>query len=151
MRKCPKPSKLKQDIDSFNQDKLGFVRIWDLCLLFLQGRQQIVYDRTSGDLRRARVDGQTVTINLILNMYRNLQSRLEVAYPGTTVLPSSPGAEDIIKAKTAEAALQYYWQEQRMSEVYSDLLGWILSCGSGAVSMSRTGWLWRSWLTGRTW
>ena len=133
MQKCPKPSKLKQDIDSFNQDKLGFVRIWDLCLLFLQGRQQIVYDRTSGDLRRARVDGQTVTINLILNMYRNLQSRLEVAYPGTTVLPSSPGAEDIIKAKTAEAALQYYWQEQRMSEVYSDLLGWILSCGSGAL------------------
>ena len=132
MLKCPKPSKLKQDIDEFNTDKLGYVRVWDLCLLFLQGRQQIVYDRSSGDLRRARVDGSSVTINLILNMYRNLQSRLEVAYPGTTVLPSSPGAEDIIKAKSSEAALQYYWQEQRMSSLFSDLIGWILSCGSGA-------------------
>lgn len=131
-KKCPSPSKLKSSIDEFNSDKLSFVRVWDLCLLFLQGRQQIVYDRTSGDLRRARVDNNTVTINLILNMYRNLQSRLEVAYPGTTVLPSSPGAEDVIKAKCSEAALQYYWQEQRMSGLFSDLIGWMLSCGSGA-------------------
>ena len=55
-----------------------------------------------------------------------------MAYPGTTVLPSSPGAEDIIKAKCSEAALQYYWQEQRMSSLFSDLIGWILTCGSAA-------------------
>tara|TARA_Y100000401_G_scaffold116715_1_gene123165 strand:- start:711 stop:2615 length:1905 start_codon:yes stop_codon:yes gene_type:complete len=132
MAKSPKAAKLKKDIDEFNTDKLNYVRIWDLCLLFLQGRQQIVYDRTTGDLRRSRVEGSSVTINLILNMYRNLQSRLEVNYPGTTVLPASPSAEDVVKAKSSEAALQYYWQAQRMSGHYSNLVGWILSCGNAA-------------------
>ena len=132
MAKSPKAPKLKKDIDEFNSDKLSYVRVWDLCLLFLQGRQQIVYDRTTGDLRRSRVEGSSVTINLILNMYRNLQSRLEVAYPGTTVLPASPSSEDVVKAKSSEAALQYYWQNQRMAEHYSKLTGWILSCGNAA-------------------
>lgn len=132
MAKSPSASKLKKNIDEFNQDKLNYVRVWDLSLLFLQGRQQITYDRTTGDLRRSRTEGSSVTINLILNMYRNLQSRLEVAYPGTTVLPSSPSAEDVVKAKSSEAALQYYWQAQRMSEHYSKLVGWLLSCGNAA-------------------
>mgnify|MGYP003149159209 FL=1 len=133
MAKSPKAAKLKKDIDEFNTDKLNYVRVWDLCLLFLQGRQQIVYDRTTGDLRRSRVEGSSVTINLILNMYRNLQSRLEVNYPGTTVLPASPSAEDVVKAKSSEAALQYYWQAQRMSSHYSNLVGWMLSCGNAAL------------------
>ena len=37
MAKSPKAAKLKKDIDEFNTDKLNYVRVWDLCLLFLQG------------------------------------------------------------------------------------------------------------------
>jgi len=137
--KSPKAEKLKQAIESFNTDRTSYQRIWDTCLLFLQGRQHVEVEAKSGDVIRRKVRGSSVTVNLILNMYRNLQSRLEVAYPGTTVIPASPSAEDIIKAQSSEAALQYYWQASRMSKRYSELVGWLLSTGNAGFLTRYTG------------
>lgn len=126
----PKGSELQTRLKAFADDRRRYVRMWDMCLLFLQGRQNIVYDRMADDFRKARVDGNSVTINLMINIYRNLKSRLSVAYPSTTVLPSSPSAEDVVKAKSSEAALQYYWSAQRMGDKFGDAIGWLLTCGN---------------------
>ncbi len=126
----PSGSELQTRIKAFGDDRRRYVRMWDMCLLFLQGRQNIVYDRMADDFRKARVDGSSVTINLMINIYRNLKSRLSVAYPSTTVLPSSPSAEDVVKAKASEAALQYYWSAQEMGDKFQDAIGWLLTTGN---------------------
>jgi hypothetical protein len=126
----PSGSELKTRLSAFGDDRRRYVRMWDMCLLFLQGRQNIVYDRMADDFRKARVDGSSVTINLMINIYRNLKSRLSVAYPSTTVLPSSPSAEDVVKAKSSEAALQYYWAAQNMGDKFQDCIGWLLTTGN---------------------
>ena len=88
--KIPKAAVMKTKLSDFDQDKNRFSRTWDLCLLYLQGRQHLYYDRTINDFRRRKRDTSDVTINLLINIYRNLEARLSVAYPSLTVLPSSP-------------------------------------------------------------
>ena len=89
-----KGTKIQKQIEQSDRQRNPFTRIWDLCNLYLQGKQHIRWDKnlknyvgnnTSGKSRR-----EQVTVNLILNMYRNLLARYSVAYPSTTVMPASP-------------------------------------------------------------
>ena len=88
------------------------------------------YDRTINDFRRRKRDTSDVTINLLINIYRNLEARLSVAYPSLTVLPSSPSPEDIVKAKTSEAALRYYWAREKMPNIFEEAISWLITCGN---------------------
>ena len=126
----PTGSEMQTRLNAFGDDRRRYSRMWDMTLLFIQGRQNVVYDRLSDDFRKARVEGASVTINLMINIYRNLKSRLAIAYPSTTVLPSSPSSEDVVKAKASEAALQYYWSAQDMSHKFQDCIGWLLTAGN---------------------
>ena len=129
----PTGAEMQSRLNAFSDDRRRYCRIWDMSLLFVQGRQNVVYDRMADDFRKARVEGSSVTINLMINIYRNLKSRLSVAYPSTTVLPSSPSAEDVVKAKTSEAALQYYWSAQDLSHKFQDAIGWLLTTGNAGI------------------
>lgn len=128
--KIPKAAVMKTKLSDFDQDKNRFSRTWDLCLLYLQGRQHLYYDRTINDFRRRKRDTSDVTINLLINIYRNLEARLSVAYPSLTVLPSSPSPEDIVKAKTSEAALRYYWAREKMPTIFEEAISWLITCGN---------------------
>lgn len=94
-------------------------RKWELSSLFLEGRQHISYDRSLSKYvtARAQAGKQQVTINLILNIYRNIVSRLVTAYPSIRVLPATPATDDIIKAKSSETAVRYWWQQSDMKRV----------------------------------
>ena len=79
--KIPKAAVMKTKLELFDNDKNRFSRTWDLCLLYLQGRQHLYYDKTINDFKRRRNDTADVTINLLINIYRNIESRLAVNYP----------------------------------------------------------------------
>jgi hypothetical protein len=128
--KIPKAAEMKKKISDFEADKRRYARTWDLCSLYLQGRQNVYYDRTIDDFKRQKVDSSQVTINLILNIFRNLKSRLSIAYPSVTVLPASPSPEDIVKAQSSEAALRYYWAQQKMAENWEDAIAWLITTGN---------------------
>lgn len=128
--KVPTGQDMKQKLESFDTDKVRFSRTWDLCLLYLQGRQHVYYDRSSSDFRRQKSEGSVVTINLLINIFRNLKSRLAVAYPSVTVLPASPSPDDIIKAQTSEAALKYYWSREQLRYTFEDAISWIITTGN---------------------
>ena len=107
---------------------------WDLSIEFLAGNQWMRYDRRLRDFLSVNngQDGK-VTINLILNIYRNMLSRLAIAYPSIAAMPSSPSTEDILKAKASETALRYYWAEDDVKETIEKSLEWLLTTGTTAI------------------
>ena len=130
----PKGGILKAELDESRRFRQRTVRIWDMCSLFLQGKQHIRWDKNLKNyvgIPQDRIKHR-VTINMILNIFRNIQSRLSVAYPSITVMPASPSTDDIQKSEAAETFLKYYWHTTDMKDVISDLLQWLLVTGNAA-------------------
>ena len=130
------PENIGSLLTESHNEKAPERRLWELSLKFLEGRQWLNYDKRLGEYVTAKVrgDSQTrVTVNLLLNIYRNLLSRLALAYPSVVVLPASPSTEDIVKAKASETALRYYWQRDGIKSVIERALEWMLSCGTAAL------------------
>ncbi|MAN64152.1 MAG: hypothetical protein CMI60_19640 [Parvibaculum sp.] len=129
------PGGLRDRVSESKNDRIKEERSWDLSLLFLSGNQWLTYDENlrQYELTRPRRGQQTrVTVNLLINVYRNILSRLSVAYPSVVVLPASPSPEDIVKAKSSEIALQYWWQSQKVKDVIEKGIEHLLTCGTTA-------------------
>tara|TARA_R100001594_G_scaffold62636_4_gene97012 strand:- start:4755 stop:6674 length:1920 start_codon:yes stop_codon:yes gene_type:complete len=128
------PENIGSQISAGRNDKNTYARVWDLCTMFLEGRQWLEFDRDRGNYiinRRSRPDGsQRQTVNLLLNIYRNILARLTLSYPSIAVMPASPSNDDIIKAKSSEIALQYYWHREDMESKLHKGIQWLLVTGS---------------------
>ena len=108
-------------------------RAWDLSLLFLQGNQWMQRDKKLKEyeaLRKHRERGDRLTVNLMLNMYRNILSHLTLSYPSVVVMPSSPSYEDVLKAKASEMALRYHWEVDSMKDTLAEGCEWLLTTGT---------------------
>ena len=131
------PDNMGTEIQASRTDKNSYARVWDLCTMFLEGRQWLNFDRDNRNYiinRQARPDGsQRQTVNLLLNIYRNILARLTLSYPSIAVLPASPSNEDIVKAKVSEVALQYYWSREDMQNKLHSALQWLLVTGTTAM------------------
>jgi hypothetical protein len=118
------------------QQKSGETRMWDLCLKFLEGRQWLTYDRNLAQHvtnKSSQNGGTKATVNLLLNVYRNILAKLRLSYPGIVVLPASPSTEDITKAKASETALRYFWEQAQVKEVLGKVIEWLITCGTAAI------------------
>ena len=118
------------------EDKRIDQRLWDASLMFLEGRQWLNYDKRVDQYVAASVSssvGYKVTVNLLLNVYRNVVARLALAYPSVVVLPASPVYDDIIKAQSSETALKYFWQSQRVKDTLIKSIEWLLTTGTVAL------------------
>ena len=123
-------------IGESKNEKKSEKRLWDLSLKFVEGRQWLSYDKRVSQFITANLqaDGQSrVTVNLLINIYRNVLSRLALSYPSIAVMPATPSAEDILKAKTSEMALQYYWHRDDMKHKLEKLIQWLLTTGTAAT------------------
>lgn len=130
------PASMKGLLDSSQEDKRIDQRIWDASLMFLEGRQWLNYDKRIDQYVAANVSssvGYKVTVNLLLNVYRNVLARLSLAYPSVVVLPASPMYDDIIKAQSSETALKYFWQSQRVKQSLIQGIEWLLTTGTVAL------------------
>lgn len=130
------PQDISSLIDKANTQKGQDVKMWDLSLKFLAGQQWLSYDRNISRhvaARNANSGGTQVTVNLLLNIYRNVLARLRLAYPGVVVLPASPSSEDIAKAKASETALRYYWMQANIRKELGTVIEWLLTCGTAAL------------------
>ncbi len=130
------PENISSLLDSSQEQKNGEIRLWDLSLKFLEGNQHLTYDRNLSQYITSKVTqggGTKATVNMLLNVYRNILARLRLSYPGVVVLPASPSTEDIAKAKSAEIALQYYWVQADIKGVMGDVIKWLLTCGTAAL------------------
>ena len=127
------PTNFKSDqIDKSDYTKSVERKIWDLSLLFLEGRQWMSWDKTAqGIAGYPEVQGDyRITVNLLINIYRNLLSKLATTYPGVVVSPASPSTEDILKAQASEMALKYFWKEGDLKQKLGESFEWLLSCGT---------------------
>tara|TARA_R100000808_G_scaffold22267_1_gene48361 strand:+ start:1284 stop:3254 length:1971 start_codon:yes stop_codon:yes gene_type:complete len=133
--KLPKPGTLQSQLSNFTTQRQRFTRVWDMCSLFLQGRQHIRWDKNLKNFIGIPMDRKRsrATFNLIINIYRNLLARLTIAYPAMTVMPSSPSTEDIMKSEASETFLRYYWHTEDMKSVLTTLLEWLLVAGNAGL------------------
>jgi hypothetical protein len=123
-------------IQDSKTSKIDDKRAWDLSLMFLRGNQWMQYDRKLREyeaMRGTTGRGRKLTVNLMLNIYRNVLSHLSLAYPSVVVLPSSPSNEDVLKAKSSEMALRYHWEADSLKETFSKAIEWLLTCGTAAL------------------
>jgi len=132
------PTAIKSMIASSKKSKLNETRVWDLCLMYLSGQQNVRYDKSVQQYvtLRAQPGNQQLVINLILNMYRAVTSRLTTNYPGVSVMPSSPSNEDIIKAKSSEEALKYFYHRENVKTDLKKAIEWLVSTGNVALHES---------------
>lgn len=126
------PTDFQKKIQESKTDKSGTTRMFDLCLYYLEGRQYLVYDRnlTRFTAVRSQKGRNKVVINLILNLFRSVVSRLATSYPNIAVLPASPTYDDIAKAQASEVALRYYWSQENIKGVLQTAIEWLVSCGN---------------------
>jgi hypothetical protein len=126
------PTNMRGLIKESEDDKSSYTRAWDLCVLFLSGNQWLTYNDSlrQWSMDRPQQSNTRVTVNLLLNMYRNILSRMMVNYPAIAVLPASPSTSDIVKAKTSEWLLQYHWQADDMAETIKVAIEHLLSFGT---------------------
>jgi len=108
-------------------------KAWDLNQRFIQGQQQITYDRNLQTYVNSRETTNIPTINQLLPIYRTVVSKMSAQYPGITVMPASPSKEDITKAQASEAALRYYWKTEKIKDVISKCIEYILLFGNAGM------------------
>lgn len=126
------PTAIKSMLEGAKNAKLTQTRAWDLSLMYLNGQQNVRYDKSLQQyvtLRNQPGRNQLI-VNLILNMYRAVVSRLATNYPGVSVMPASPSNEDIIKAKSSEEALKYFYHSQSVKTELTKAIEWLVSCGN---------------------
>ena len=110
---------------------------WDLCAQFLQGNQWLQW-REREEVWRSMTDQQDtqferITINNILVRYRNVRSRLSLAYPSIAVLPASTSPEDINKAKASELLLSYLWKADDLEGKFDKAIAHLLTFGAAGM------------------
>ncbi len=130
------PTNIKGLLRESYTEKTSERRLWDMSLKFLEGRQWLSFDKRLDGFVTSRMgsDAQTrVTVNLLLNITRNITSRLALSYPSVVVLPASPSSEDIEKAKSSELALRYYWHNDNVKYTLETAIKWLVECGTCAL------------------
>lgn len=129
------PTAIKSMLEGSKNSKLSQTRTWDLSLMYLNGQQNVRYDKSLQQYVTLRYQPgrNQLIVNLILNMYRAVVSRLTTNYPGITVMPASPSNEDIIKARSSEEALKYFYHSQNVKRELNKAIEWLVSCGNVGI------------------
>ena len=129
------PTQIKSMLEGAKNAKLSQTRVWDLSLMYLNGQQNVRYDKSLQQYvtLRAQPGRNQLIVNLILNMYRAITSRLATNYPGISVMPASPSNDDIIKAKSSEEALKYFFHNQDVKRELTKAIEWLVSCGNVGI------------------
>lgn len=112
------------------------IRQWDVCSAFLEGRQYLNYDRTSGNFLQMDPMGAVkskATVNVLLPIWRSQVSRLSVNYPSIAVTPTSPDSAEVSKAIACQEALKWYWGTERLEYKFAELVKWLLQVGNGGL------------------
>lgn len=129
------PQNIRSVISDAQLNKAVVTRTWDLSLLYLQGKQNIRYDKNLQQFLslRSNPGRNRIIINLILNIYRAVVSRLAVNYPGVSVLPASSSEEDIAKAKATEQLIKYTFHADKQKDKIEKAIEWLVSCGNVGI------------------
>lgn len=123
---------ISADIDESVNMMQPYIYRWNRCLEFTRGNQSYLADQstyaygTAGS-RRKKVP---VQINKLLPLYRNIQSRLETAYPSMAVLPASDSPDDLLKSRSGEQTTRYLWSAIKIKSELSKATKWLILTGN---------------------
>ena len=113
---------------------MGELFSWDTSRRFVEGMQ---YGRRFRDgtwrTDSAKPGMTRLTINLLLPIYQRLLATLEIASPHVSARPASPTKIDLVKAKADAAVIQYLWDRNQLTRIYSEAMKWLLVCGNAGI------------------
>jgi hypothetical protein len=130
------PSGLVAKFKTFENDRKPLELEWDKATLFLEGNQWMDLQARQTDQSWRQLTGKRtdrLTANRLVNVYRNFMARLGLSFPRAQVLPASPSTDDIVKAKTSLAAIQYWWQRDDLEKTGEHFLSDLLCFGTAAM------------------
>lgn len=122
----------KDEIERAKTAKLAESAMWALASRFLRSDQNLSLD-DRGELRAVRrttAGRNRYVANMLINIYRNIASRLAVSWPGAAVRPRTPSFDDIAKAKSSELLLRSLFDDTSLDSKYAEGTGHILQCGT---------------------
>lgn len=119
-------------IEQSKSEKSSYETAWSAAIRMLRGDQWIYYnERENGFDRVPRKRGHVrLTINHMMNIARNIESRLIMANPRAIVMPASDSVEDVTKATGSEVALSYHWYADKMRQKMSRAIRWMVQAGN---------------------
>ena len=116
-----------------NADEAAWEKMyaWDASRRFIEGLQ---YGRRQTDgtwlTATPRPGVVRLTINLLLPIYNRLYAMLAVATPHVSARPASASREDLVKAKSDAALVQYVWDSHKFSDRMKEANKWLITCGN---------------------
>jgi|19_taG_2_1085344.scaffolds.fasta_scaffold00115_20 hypothetical protein len=134
--KLKKAQSVQQKREAAYRWMAGETVVWDTCRRFVDGLQYGRYQEgtqiTSGTwvTEPSEPGVSRVTVNLLLPIYNRLFSMLSVVTPYIGVRPASMTTEDMIKAKTDAAMVQYLWEARRVPEKFAKANPWMIVTGN---------------------
>ncbi len=114
------------------QDRRERDTVWDLCNLFLQGKQgaRTQAFATPQDAMRRLSRRAMYAPNLLVDYYRVASSRLVIQPPSATVLPTTPSTDDIAKAIASQELVNFFWWDADIPAEWLVALPHLLTTGN---------------------
>ncbi len=108
---------------------------WLLSIEFVRGNQEpglAVSNITNGgqNITNWVWNSENIQIDKISPIRNNIAARLTTAYPSMTVLPASDSLDDEMKMKSAQLALRYFWNENKVKRKLAEGVEWLTDTGN---------------------
>jgi hypothetical protein len=129
------PTDMRGRIERSKTERSRNDREWSAAIRMLRGEQWLYWSRRAAGYNTLnREPGEVrVTVNQMLNIERNIISRLTLNPPSPVVLPASDTIDDITKATASEMALRYFWLSDRQSRKWQRVTRWLAQTGNAAL------------------
>ena len=130
------PTDIISRIKKSKSQKNRYELEWSAAMRMLTGDQWTYYNRNSNrfvDVPTDKFEKTRVTVNHMLNIERNIISRLTLDTPQPIVIPASDASEDILKATASEMALRYFWFSDKQERKWQECVRWMAQCGNVAI------------------
>jgi len=126
-------SDIEKRFDLVKNIKKRQERDWKLNLSFLEGRQWVVFDATSGRIKEWQSPKRKprVTVNIMLSPFRRELARLTRNDPTFLVKTVTGNELKVRKARATKAYLDYLWRSLKIDVTMLAALHWAVACGTG--------------------
>jgi len=110
------PKQINTLIQESKTDKQPYTRVWEMVGKYVEGKQSLIFDKSTQKFQKNSKNRNKVTINRLLGILRTVVAKLQIVYPSVGVLPASPSSEDISKAELSEEAIQFNFHNDKLKQ-----------------------------------
>lgn len=132
-----------QQANSFMAKAQPTYTVWETCTKVLNGERLGESAPNTMNYNIALPNdanaSQQAMFQKLLEPYRTLLAKLAINIPWAAVMPATDSPDDVAKAQSAEALLQYWLQSQKFDRKMTTAIQWLLQTGNAGLYLSQHG------------